>query len=197
MAMVDAGDTPARRCRGFVVIRIVITGSECTGKTTLAEALAAHYKTARVPEFARTFVREKGAAPDYADVEAIGRGQMALEDRYAAATPDLLVQDTDLLSTLIYANHYYGKCPAWIEAALRDRAANLYLLAGIDVPWVADGDQRDRSDRRDEMHGLFRRALAERGLRFIELCGSHQDRLAAAVAEIDALAQPRPVETSG
>lgn len=169
------------------MIRVVITGSECTGKTTLAEALAAHYKAARVPEFVRTFVYEKGVAPDYGDVEAIARGQMALEDQYSAAAPDMLLQDTDLLSTLVYSNHYYGECPAWIEGALRDRAADLYLLAGIDVPWVADGDQRDRSDRRDEMHALFRRALAECGLRFIELRGSHEDRLATAVSEIDAL----------
>ena len=171
------------------MIRVVITGSECTGKTTLAEALAAHYKATGVPEFVRTFVHEKGAAPDYGDVEAIARGQMALEDQYSAAAPSLLVQDTDLLSTLIYSIHYYRRCPAWIEEALRDRTADLYLLAGIDVPWVADGDQRDRSDRRDEMHGLFRSALVERGLRFIELSGSHEDRLATAVSEIDVLEQ--------
>ena len=35
------------------MIRVVVTGSECTGKTTLAEELATHYETVRVPEFAR------------------------------------------------------------------------------------------------------------------------------------------------
>ena len=169
------------------MIRVVITGSECTGKTTLAEALAAHYTAARVPEFARTFVDEKGASPAYGDVEVIARGQMELEDQYSAEAPDLLVQDTDLLSTLVYSNHYYRKCPAWIEAALRNRPADLYLLAGIDVSWVADGDQRDRPDRRDEMHGLFRSALAARRLRFTELRGGEEDRLAAAICAIDAL----------
>ena len=187
MAPFDAAAAPARRFPGVDVIRVVITGSECTGKTTLAKALAAHYKAARVPEFARAFVHDKGAAPDYGDVEAIARGQMALEDQYSADAPHLLVQDTDLLSTLVYSNHYYRKCPAWIEETLRERAADLYLLAGIDVPWVADGDQRDRPDRRDEMHGLFRSALAARRLRFIELRGGDEDRLAAAICAIDAL----------
>jgi NadR type nicotinamide-nucleotide adenylyltransferase len=187
VAPFDAGHSPARRFRGVVVIRVVVTGSECTGKTTLAEALATHYEAAWVPEFARTFVDQKGATPDYEDVDAIARGQVALEDQYSAAAPDILVQDTDLLSTLVYSNHYYGECPDWIEEALRDRAADLYLLAGIDLPWVADGDQRDRGDRRDEMHELFRSALADRGLPFIEIHGSHDERLAAALSAIDAL----------
>lgn len=167
------------------MIRVVVTGSECTGKTTLAEALAGHYGVAWVPEYVRRFVVEKGAAPVYDDVDAIARGQMALEDQHAAA--ELLVQDTDLLSTLVYSHHYYGDCPAWIEGALRERAADLYLLCGIDVPWVPDGDQRDRGDRREEMHALFRDALVERGFPFIEVSGDRTARLAAAAAAIDPL----------
>lgn len=62
------------------MIRVVVTGSECTGKTTLAAALAAAYDTVWVPEFARRFVRDKGAPPTFDDVEPIARGQMRLED---------------------------------------------------------------------------------------------------------------------
>ena len=187
MAALDTSHPPARRLAGLVVIRIVVTGSECCGKTTLVEAIAEHYGTDWVPEFVRTFVRDKGVAPVYEDVEAIARGQIALEDRYADATPKLLLQDTDLLSTLVYSNHYYGDCPAWVEDALANRAADLYVLAGIDVPWVSDGYQRDRGDRREEMHKLFHRALADRHLRTLDVYGTHEQRVDAAVAAIDAL----------
>jgi len=169
------------------VIRVVVTGSECTGKTTLAAALATHYQVDWVPEYVRQFVEEKGTAPVYADVDAIARGQMALENAHAAAGARLLVQDTDLLSTLVYSRHYYGACPEWIEGALRERAADLYLLCGIDVPWVPDGDQRDRGDRREEMHALFRDALYDRSLPVIEVCGDRASRVAAAAAAIDEL----------
>ena len=42
------------------MIRVVVTGSECTGKTTLATELAQHYGTAWVTEFVRQFVEAKG-----------------------------------------------------------------------------------------------------------------------------------------
>ena len=169
------------------MIRVVVTGSECSGKTTLARALAAHYEAVWVPEFARQFVIDKGAAPEYEDVEAIARGQIALEDERADEASRLLIKDTDLLSTLLYSRHYYGDCPQWIEGALEKRAADLYLLADIDVPWVPDGEQRDRGERREEMHELFRCALADRHLTVAEIRGSRGERLEAAVSWIDRL----------
>ncbi len=169
------------------MIRVVVTGSECTGKTTLARALAGHYGTVWVPEHARQFVRDKGAAPACEDVAAIARGQIALEDSRAAGAPTLLIQDTDLLSTVVYSRHYYGACPGWIEEALRGRLADLYLLAGIDVPWRPDGDQRDRGDRREEMQALFRRALEALGATKVEIEGPRAERLAAATRAVDRL----------
>ena len=169
------------------MIRVVVTGSECTGKTTIAQALAAHYQTVWVPEFARRFVIDKGAAPGYEDVEAIARGQIALEDKRAEKAFRLLMQDTDLLSTILYSHHYYGDCPYWIEVALEKRAADLYLLTDIDIPWVPDGELRDRGDRREEMHELFRSALIDRRLTFAEIRGSHGERLEASSSMIDRL----------
>ena len=168
--------------------RVVVTGSECTGKTTLAEALAdvvaEHRRVVCIPEYARQFVRDKGEAPEYADVEAIARGQIALEDEAAKSGHDLVIQDTDLLSTVIYSRHYYGDCPRWVEDELARRTPDLYLLAGIDVPWTADGDQRDRGHLREEMQGLFRGALVEMACRFVEVGGAPAERLRIALEAI-------------
>lgn len=169
------------------MIRVVVTGSECTGKTTLAEALADHYNTVWVPEFARQFVLEKGAAPAYADIDAMARGQIELEDAFAGKAQSLLVQDTDLLSTVVYSRHYYGDCPPWVEDALLERSADLYLLAGIDVPWISDGNLRDRGDRRQEMQELFRRALIDYGFDFCAIHGPIRRRLRESVSAIDSL----------
>jgi NadR type nicotinamide-nucleotide adenylyltransferase len=167
------------------VKRVVVTGSECTGKTTLARGLAEHFGTIWTPEHVRDFVRSKGAAPTSDDVEAIARGQMAIEDATARGGSRLLVLDTDLLSTIVYSHHYYDACPGWIEDEFRNRSADLYLLAGIDVPWAPDGIYRDRGDRRVEMQGLFRKALVTRRLPFVEVDGPHTDRMEIAIRSIE------------
>ena len=174
------------------MIRVVVTGSECTGKTTLARSLASHFQTVWVPEYVRQYVEEKGSAPEYGDVESIAHGQIALEDSLARMAPELLIQDCDLLSTIVYSRHYYGDCPLWIEQALVDRHADLYLLADIDVPWVPEGDQRDRGDRREEMQNLFRAALAARDLKFVEIRGSRERRLQQAILAIESEARCEP-----
>src|SRR5688572_6159778 len=65
--------------RPWFVKRVVLTGSESTGKTTLAARLAEHYGTLWVPEFGREYLDRKGAFLDASDIEPIARGQQAAE----------------------------------------------------------------------------------------------------------------------
>ena len=173
--------------RGDELKRVVVTGSECTGKTKLAEALAQRRGVICIPEYARQFVREKGAAPDRADVEAIARGQISLEEQAEREGHALVIQDTDLLSTVVYSRHYYGDCPPWIQEKLARGTPELYLLAGIEVPWTADGHQRDRGHMREEMQTLFRHALVEFEARFVEVNGPLETRLRDALGALDSL----------
>lgn len=163
--------------------RVVVTGSECTGKTSLARTLAERLDAPWAPEFARAHLDAKGAPLDAADVEPIARGQVAGEDAAEAAARELLVLDTDLLSTAVYARHYYGSCPAWIEEAARARRGDLYLLCAPDLPWVADG-QRDRGGLREEMHRLFARALERLGAPVAVVSGEGAAREEAAVRAV-------------
>lgn len=115
-------------------------------KSTLAAELARRYRTELVPEFVRAFAEQKGGAIDFRDHGPIARGQMALEDAAIARAPSLIVQGTDLLSTVVYCRHYFGRCPAWIEEAALARRPDRYLLCATEVPWLADG-VRDRRSR--------------------------------------------------
>ena len=167
--------------------RVVVTGSECTGKTTLAGDLARQFGTVCVAEYAREYLDRKvattGLPLDERDVEPIARGQIAAEDRGAATAKRLLVLDTDLVSTTVYARHYYGACPAWIDQAARDRRGDLYLLCDIDVPWVADS-VRDRPHHREHIHALFVEALDTLGAPYVLIRGSWAARLTTAVAAV-------------
>lgn len=175
--------------------RIVLTGSESTGKTTLAGALAEHYGAELVPEFVREFAARKGAPIAFDDHGAIARGQMALEDEHIARARAILIQDTDLVSTVVYCTHYFDRCPPWIEEAAAARRPDLYLLCDIDIPWVGDGI-RDREHARDEIQGLFRAALRASGVPVMVIHGTGDERFRRAVAAIDAM-HSGPINANG
>jgi NadR type nicotinamide-nucleotide adenylyltransferase len=167
-------------------VHVVVIGSECTGKSTLARQLAKHYSVDCVPEFVRDFAQTMGGRLQLSDHGPIARGQIALEDEYAARASALLIHDTDLLSTFVYCRHYFGRCPEWIEAAAADRRRDLYLVCDIDVPWTADG-MRDRGDRREEMHKYFLDAITDSGVRWELMRGAPAVRLERARTLIDAI----------
>jgi len=171
--------------RSDKLVRVVLTGSESTGKSVLARQLAEHYGAEFAPEFVREFALALGREIGLDDTEQIARGQIAVEDEHAALATRLLIQDTDLLSTAVYSDHYFGQCIPWIQKAARDRRPDLYLLMDIDVPWVRD-EVRDRETRREEMQQLFRNAVAASGAPYVVIRGSWDQRSELARNAIDA-----------
>ena len=173
------------------MIRVVLTGSESTGKTTLAARLAAHYGVIAVPEFVREYAATRDGALEFSDHGPIARGQMALEDEAIARGESVVIQDTDLLSTVVYCDHYFGACPPWIIDAARARRPDLYLLCEIDLPWIEDGI-RDRGHMREDMQNLFRAAVRASGAPVVVIDGDAEKRLAKAVDAIDQLLLESP-----
>lgn len=165
---------------------MTVTGSESTRKTKLAEHLAQHYHTAWAPEFSRQYVLHKGAPLDASDVEPIARGQIRAEDDVMRRARDIAILDSDLVSTVVYAEHYYGSCPIWVERVARARLADLYLLCDIDVAWIADA-VRDRPHAREGLHRAFAARLERYGARYALVRGAWEERVTRAVDAIDAL----------
>jgi NadR type nicotinamide-nucleotide adenylyltransferase len=178
-----------------LVKRVVVTGSECTGKSTLAAFIARHYGALLVHEFVREYAEVKGAPIEVSDHWPIARGQTVAEQRALArartAGHRLLVLDTDLLSTVTYAHHYTGQCDPGIEVLARERLSDHYLLLDIDVPWRPDG-VRDRGDRREEVHGAFIDTLERFGAPYTLLSGSFDERRPTALRVIDELLDHHP-----
>jgi NadR type nicotinamide-nucleotide adenylyltransferase len=170
--------------------RVVVTGGECTGKTTLAKALAARWETAWAAEAAREIALERRVALGPEDVPVIARTHVRLADEASRAAAEagraLVFFDQDLVSTVVYARHYYGRCPRWIERLAVERQGDLYLLCHPDLPWAADG-VRDSPEARDRIHALFAAALANAGARVAHVTGEGEKRISFATGAVDVL----------
>lgn len=171
---------------GESLLRVVVTGAESTGKTTLARRLAERLGTAWAPEAARAYLERLPRALTLADVEAIAGLQLEAEEDAAGRARGLLVCDTDLLATRIWSEHYFATCPAWIRHEAATRPYALHLLCGAGVPWVADG-LRDSPHLGSTFEERFRSALRADGRPFVELPGPWADRERRAVEAIERL----------
>ncbi len=173
------------------IVKIVLFGPESTGKTTLSEQLARHYRTVWVPEYAREYLQEKWnnerKTCEPKDLLPIAEGQMRLENKLSKKATDLLICDTDLLETKVYSEAYYvGHCDSILEKYALQNEYELYLLTYIDVPWIGD-DLRDKPHERERMFQYFRATLEKYHRNFVILKGDKKKRLATAVGHIDAL----------
>lgn len=166
--------------------RIAIVGPECTGKTSLATQLASICKTTWVPEFARTFLETLGRPYISTDLLDIAKGQAELEDRMAAEADKLLICDTNLLVIKIWSEFKYNTCHPWILENVISRKYDLYFLTDIDMPWEED-PQRENPEQREELFGLYKKALDDMKVKYILLSGNEENRLEKALAAIKEL----------
>jgi HTH-type transcriptional regulator, transcriptional repressor of NAD biosynthesis genes len=169
--------------------RVVIIGAESTGKTTLAIALAEHYRTTWVPEFGRLYTearRPRGELWRSDEFTFIAAEQARMEDALARLANGVMICDTDPFATAIWHERYLGAPSQAVQAVAATRRYELYVLTDVDTPFVPD-EIRDGERIRQWMHNRFRDELSQMRTPFIVVSGPHEQRLAAAVKEIDAL----------
>jgi HTH-type transcriptional regulator, transcriptional repressor of NAD biosynthesis genes len=159
--------------------RVCLIGPESTGKSELATRLARELGFVCVPEYAREYAEQRDNDLTAEDVEPIARG-------YLERLPDAprLMLDTDLISTVVYARYYYGRCPQWIEDEARRRRADLYLLLDTDIEWKPDKARDAGGDAREDLFDAFRAALDEFETEWEIVSGAWEERYAAASMRI-------------
>ena len=166
------------------MIKVVTTGPESSGKTTLAKALAKHFQVAWVPEYSRDYLNDLEHPYQEKDLLQIAKGQIKREDEAAKNKPDLLICDTSLIVIEVWSEYCYGRSHPWILEQIKQRSVDLYLLCSPDIPWEADPLRENPTDR-DELFKFYERALA--GKPNLIIRGSPSARLARATNAIDRL----------
>lgn len=178
---------------------IALLGAESTGKTELAAALALALRERRlnataVEEHLRHWCDAQGRTPRADEQAAIAAAQAALEEA-ALAAHNWVVCDTTPLMTALYSQHMFADASLLPAALERQRRYRLTLLCATDLPWVADGIQRDGPHVREAVDGLLRQTLLKAGIAFGVVRGSGPERLRQAVAAFDAVTQTKAPAT--
>ena len=165
------------------VLRIAVLGAESSGKSTLCEALARHYRTVWVPEYLREFVDIHARVPYEEDQFGIATTQRAREDEACAQARRFLFCDTTPLMTALYSRVYWGRVDARLAALDARHDYAFTLVTAPDTPWEPDGLQRESEEVRQMVHRMLVETLAARGIAYVLLEGS----LAQRVRQVEAL----------
>lgn len=195
--------------RAALARRVVVLGAESTGTTTLARALAAHYRarggvwarTGYVAEYGREYsehklaaLRERWPGAVWEDVSfttddfpLIAKAQNDREEDAARAGSPVLFCDTDSFATTVWHERYVGGRNPLVEEIANRAAHHLWLLTDHEGVAFEDDGLRDGEELRPWMTDRFRAELTRTGRRFIEITGPPEARLAAAVTAVDEL----------
>jgi NadR type nicotinamide-nucleotide adenylyltransferase len=172
--------------RSWYAKRVCIFGPESTGKSTLAQALAKHFQTLAVPEYARTLLEWNEGRLTEVEMTDIARGQAASEDALAPYANRILVTDTDPLATCVWSQFLYGRTDPEVSVLAHSRKADLYLLTDVDVPWVSDIVRFLPEDRLNFLEQC-EQILSQTNRLYVKISGSWEERLRLAISAVEAL----------
>lgn len=172
-------------------ITVALLGGESSGKSTLAAALERHLqdihglRVVRVPEHLRLWCEARGRAPHAHEQADIADEQARLIDS-ARRTPgvEVVIADTTALMVAAYSALYFQATELLEPALAAQRACDLTLLMGLDLPWTPDGLFRDSPAVRDATDSLLRRELQGAGIAFQTVYGQGETRLRQALRAI-------------
>ena len=124
------------------MLKIITTGPESSGKTTLCKALFQHFNIPFTKEFARFYINKLEREYTQNDLLSIAKGQLESE-----LNSQLL--DTDLITIKIWSEYKYGNCDKWILTQIEKQKSEkrFYLLCKPDIPWQTDNQRENPNDR--------------------------------------------------
>jgi HTH-type transcriptional repressor of NAD biosynthesis genes len=165
--------------------KIVLLGTESTGKSTMAAALAAHFGQPLVREAGRDLIPDSTAF-ELKDLYRVAEAHQSLLEAALAPLPALIVMDTDLHITQSYAQFSFGQYLDLPKSYYETQRADLYLYLNMDVPLVQDGTRMSDSERA-ALEAQHRQTIAHYQLPITEISGSWEERWQQALAAISDL----------
>ncbi len=172
-------------CREHYVKRVLIVGSESTGKSTLSNNLALIYNTNYVREVGRE-VCELAGGEDYMNMNDLVINllrQKHEETKALAYANRILFVDTDALTTKFYSNFLLSKkeeiekCNALADSISSLHRFDLIFFLEPTVDFVQDGTRNEKIEKERSFYSeQLKKLFLEKGLDLIPLSGNYNNR---------------------
>ncbi len=179
-------------------LRIAIVGAESTGKSQLARALARRLeddfglRCEIVSEYLREWCDEHARTPRADEQFGIAQEQQRRIERAAARDGvDIVLCDTTPIMISVYSELLFHDRSLDALARPSQRSADATLLTALDLPWIADGLQRDGPHVRAPVDALVRSRLIAWRIDWSLIAGSGPARTDAAIDALRPLLQRR------
>ena len=159
--------------------RIAIVGAESTGKSWLTQALAGvmrmrGHAVHTVDEVLRSWCEREGRTPHPHEQLGIAQAQAQAVEQ---AAPGWVIADTTPLMTAVYSHMLFEDDSLYPMALAHQARYDITLVTGLDLPWVADGLQRDGPHVRGPVDNLVRQALDKAEITYRVVYGQGPQRL--------------------
>lgn len=169
------------------IIKIAITGPESSGKSFTSEYLARYFDGWVVPEFGREYLEQLDRDYNYSDILNIAKAQIDIEQKVTADAMkeevDIVLFDTDLVNTKIWAEEKYQKCDEFIVQSIIESDYDHYLLMRPDIEWEPDPLRENRTER-DRLFQLYIEHFNQYKKSFTIIEGGLNERLVLAVGVV-------------
>ena len=166
------------------IFRISLIGPESSGKTFLAEALAKHFNTIWVPEFARHYVENLNRLYTKEDILYCAIMQFESEQLALLNANKFLFADTEMINNSVWLKDVYAETDEWIEENISANPYDLYLLLKPDLPFIND-PVRENEHRRDFFFDWYKRELDKRSLNYAVISGKGDERMKNAIRDVE------------
>ncbi len=166
-------------------IKVVVLGTESTGKTTLAEKLSAHFNCSLVLESAREIIANSNSFTSD-DLHLVASEHSKSIDKAILADSPLVIIDTDIHTTKSYSKFIFEKELEISVDIYNSSNANLYLYLNNDVEYLQDGTRLSETDR-NALDLSHRQVLNDHYIEITEIKGDWAARLEKAVEQINIL----------
>ncbi|HEX5793741.1 MAG TPA: multifunctional transcriptional regulator/nicotinamide-nucleotide adenylyltransferase/ribosylnicotinamide kinase NadR [Rheinheimera sp.] len=192
-------DYIAGAARPFFARKVLITGPESCGKTTLTRKLAKVYCTSWSEELGRDYQQDvvggNGDLFDLEDFNRIAHLQYEQDLKALRTANKVCFFDTDAVVTAFFSQIFLGGVAGRIESFIDPAKYDLVIALKPTVPWIADGmrelgEQANREQNFARLMTLYRNYGFDVSKFCVVEAPDYYQRLEACISAVDQLLFP-------